>query len=43
MRLSLPQKLGLFVFAVSPLIAFAHGISEDDKQRMLDGGYLVLR
>jgi len=40
MRLSLPQKLGLFVFAVSPLIAFAHGISEDDKQRMLDGGYL---
>ena len=40
MRLSLPQKWGLFVSAVSPLIAFAHGISEDDKQRMLDGGYL---
>ena len=23
-----------------PIMAFAHGISEADKQRMLDGGYL---
>ena len=26
--------------ALSPLVALAHGISEADKQRMLDGGYL---
>jgi hypothetical protein len=29
----------LFV-AFSPLVALAHGISEEDRQRMLDGGYL---
>ena len=40
MRLSIPQKLGLFLLAIFPLVALAHGISEADKQRMLDGGYL---
>jgi hypothetical protein len=40
MKFSLPQKLGLFMLAFLPLVAFAHGISEEDKQRMLDGGYL---
>lgn len=35
-----PQKLGMFLLALFPLIAFAHGISDEDKQRMLDGGYL---
>jgi len=35
-----PQKLGMLVLALFPLIAFAHGISDEDKQRMLDGGYL---
>jgi hypothetical protein len=40
MRLVFPQKLGLFLLAVFPLIALAHGISDEDKQRMLDGGYL---
>ena len=40
MKSSFPEKLGLLVLALLPLIAFAHGISEEDKQRMLDGGYL---
>jgi hypothetical protein len=40
MKFCLPQKLGLLMLAVFPLIASAHGISEEDKQRMLDGGYL---
>jgi hypothetical protein len=40
MKLRLPQKLGLALLALVPLIAVAHGISEDDKQRMLEGGYL---
>jgi len=35
-----PQRLGMFLLALFPLIAFAHGISEEDKQRMLDGSYL---
>jgi hypothetical protein len=30
----------LLLFALSPLVALAHGISEADQQRMLDGGYL---
>ena len=33
------MKSGL-LFILMPLLAFAHGISEADKQRMLDGGYL---
>ena len=40
MKSSLPPKLGLLMLALFPLIALAHGISEEDKQRMLDGGYL---
>ena len=32
-------KSGLLLLLL-PLLAFAHGISEEDKQRMLDGGYL---
>lgn len=35
-----PQRLGMFLLALFPLIAIAHGISEEDKQRMLDGSYL---
>ena len=31
--------LALLLIAV-PLMAFAHGISEADKQSMLDGGYV---
>jgi len=34
------QRLGILLLALFPLIAFAHGISEEDKQRMLDGGYV---
>lgn len=40
MNFSLSQKLGAFLLASIPLIAFAHGISEEDQQRMLDGSYL---
>ena len=31
--------LALFFMAL-PLVAFAHGISEADRQSMLDGGYV---
>jgi len=40
MRFGFLQKLGLLLLAVFPLIALAHGISEEDKLRMLEGGYL---
>jgi hypothetical protein len=40
MKPSLPQQLGVGLLASIPLAALAHGISEEDKQRMLDGGYL---
>ena len=40
MKISRPQKSGFLVLALFPLFALAHGISEEDKQRMLDGGYL---
>jgi hypothetical protein len=40
MRPGFPPKPGLLLLAVFPLIALAHGISEEDRQRMLDGGYL---
>jgi len=33
-------RLGVLVLALIPLLALAHGISEEDKQRMLDGGYV---
>lgn len=40
MRYISPQRFGVLLLALVPLIAFAHGISEEDKQRMLDGGYV---
>lgn len=40
MRYFSPQRFGVLLLALVPLIAFAHGISEEDKQRMLDGGYV---
>jgi len=33
-------KMGTILLVLLPWIAFAHGISDEDKQRMLDGGYL---
>jgi len=33
-------RAGIVFAALFPLLVFAHGISEEDKQRMLDGGYL---
>jgi hypothetical protein len=30
----------VLLLALLPIIAFAHGISDEDKQRMLDGGYI---
>ena len=38
-RFSLPQFFVLLIL-LSPVIAVAHGISEEDKLRMLNGGYL---
>ena len=35
MKFNLPQKLGLLLLAIFPLVALSHGISEEDKQRML--------
>jgi hypothetical protein len=35
-----PHRLGLLFLALFPIIAIAHGISEEDRQRMLDGGYV---
>ncbi len=40
MRFISSQRVVLFVLALMPLIALAHGISDEDKQRMLDGGYI---
>jgi hypothetical protein len=37
---SLRPALALGALALLPLAALAHGISEADRQRMLDGGYL---
>jgi hypothetical protein len=34
------RRAALWLLALSPLVALAHGISDADKQRMLDGGYL---
>ena len=34
------QFLAVLMFMAVPLIAFAHGISEADRQSMLDGGYI---
>lgn len=35
----LPRLAGLLLLSAIPLAALAHGISEADRQRMLDGGY----
>jgi len=40
MKYLFPQRFGGLLLALFPLIAFAHGISDEDKQRMLDGGYI---
>jgi len=40
MKYLTPHRLGLLLLALFPLIAIAHGISEEDRQRMLDGGYI---
>jgi hypothetical protein len=36
----LSHRLGMLLLALLPVIALAHGISDEDKQRMLDGGYI---
>jgi hypothetical protein len=40
MKYLFPYRLGMLLLALLPLIALAHGISDEDKQRMLDGGYV---
>jgi hypothetical protein len=37
---NLHLRLAVAALAVSPFAAWAHGISDADRQRMLDGGYL---
>lgn len=39
-HLSLGRAAACLLLAASPLLAVAHGISEADRQRMLDGSYL---
>ena len=39
MKLNFSFMKGGLLLLLMPLLAFAHGISEADKQRMLDGGY----
>lgn len=34
------KRLAPALLLLIPLVAVAHGISEEDRQRMLDGGYL---
>lgn len=34
------RHVAIFIFLLIPLGAWPHGISDEDKQRMLDGGYL---
>lgn len=40
MKHKITQFMGLFLLVCFPLVAIAHGISEADKQSMLDGGYI---
>ena len=40
MRSIYPHFLGTLALVIFPLFALAHGISDEDKQRMLDSGYL---
>jgi hydrogenase/urease accessory protein HupE len=34
------RQISIFAILLSPVLAFAHGISEEQKQRMLSGGYI---
>lgn len=34
------HRFGGFLLVLLPVIALAHGMSDEDKQRMLDGGYI---
>ncbi len=36
----LSHRIGVLLLVLLPVIAFAHGISDEDKQRMLNGGYI---
>ncbi len=36
----LPRRWWLFLLVFTPTLLWAHGISVEDRQRMLDGGYL---
>lgn len=36
----LTHRLGVLLLVLLPVMALAHGISDEDKQRMLDGGYI---
>jgi hypothetical protein len=38
MKFNLPQKLGLLLLAIFPLVALAHGISEEDKHACWTAG-----
>ena len=40
MKLPLLKRLAPALLLLIPMVAMAHGISEADRQRMLDGGYL---
>ena len=40
MKINFSFKKSGLLFMLMPLVAFAHGISEADRHRMLDGGYL---
>ena len=40
MKLNFSFMKGGLLLLLMPLLVFAHGISEADKQRMLDGGYM---
>ena len=42
MKLNFSFMKGGLLLLLMPLLAFAHGISEADKQRMLDGGYHMM-
>jgi hypothetical protein len=40
MKAFLSARLGLVLLCLLPLVTLAHGISDEDKQRMLEGSYL---
>ena len=40
MKLNFSFKKSSLLLLLLPLLVFAHGISDADKQRMLDGGYM---